>query len=179
MSSLLLLPDGAESPVPITVDRADARREDVWHLAFGDTRADVELRSLHEQGGVLRINGRVVTFHATRNNDVVEIWLNGRRYLIRPVDRTAQRTGSTEHSGVETDITAAMPGTVLKINVRPGDRFEAHAPLIVMESMKMEMTLSAPVAGRVREVLCRAGELVSMGKVLLQIEPGAASDRCE
>ncbi|KAB2945072.1 MAG: acetyl-CoA carboxylase biotin carboxyl carrier protein subunit, partial [Phycisphaerae bacterium] len=47
------------------------------------------------------------------------------------------------------EVKAPMPGTILKILVKPGDVVTAHQPLVVMESMKMEMTLSASGAGRV------------------------------
>jgi 3-methylcrotonyl-CoA carboxylase alpha subunit len=70
------------------------------------------------------------------------------------------------------DLTAPMPGTVLKVLVAPGQRFEAHAPLVVMESMKMEMTLSAPHAGRVGMIECRPGQLVAMGAVLMRFNEG-------
>ncbi len=63
-----------------------------------------------------------------------------------------------------------MPGTILKVFVSVGQRFEAHAPLVVMESMKMEMTLSAPHPGKVKEVACRPGQLVAMGAVLMRFD---------
>jgi biotin carboxyl carrier protein len=64
-----------------------------------------------------------------------------------------------------------MPGTVRKINVAPGDHFEAHQPLVVMESMKMEMSLSMPHPGTVAQLSCEVGQLVDMGAVLLRVAP--------
>jgi biotin carboxyl carrier protein len=171
VSRTILQAAGAEAPVEITIARADARHENVWHVTVGQTRADVEVLRIDEAGGVLRINGRSVAFDAARSEGTIEVWLAGRRYSFALVERTARRAGGAEVHRLETDITAGMPGTILKINVAPDDSFAAHAPLIVMESMKMEMTLSAPVPGRVREVLCRVGELVQMGELLMRIDP--------
>ena len=64
-----------------------------------------------------------------------------------------------------------MPGTVLKVCVQAGDRVEPQAPLVVVESMKMEMTLAAPAAARVREVVCAVGQMVEPGTVLVRLEP--------
>jgi biotin carboxyl carrier protein len=53
--------------------------------------------------------------------------------------------------------------------VAQGDTFAAHDPLVVLESMKMEMTLSAPAPGQVTAVRCAPGDLVEMGATLLQL----------
>lgn len=78
--------------------------------------------------------------------------------------RTARRA---DEAGVATptgDLTAPMPGTVLKINMADGDSFEAHDSLIVMESMNMEMPHSSPQPGRVVEIRCQMHDLVKPGK---------------
>jgi len=63
-----------------------------------------------------------------------------------------------------------MPGSILHVNASPGDVFAAHAPLVVMVSMKMEMTLTVPHAGKVKEVCCQPGQLVEIGAVLMRFE---------
>jgi acetyl-CoA carboxylase carboxyltransferase component/pyruvate/2-oxoglutarate dehydrogenase complex dihydrolipoamide acyltransferase (E2) component len=60
---------------------------------------------------------------------------------------------------------------VLSIPVSAGQEVERGAVLAVLEAMKMEMTVSAPEAGTVREVLVRPGEQVPAGKPLLNLEP--------
>ena len=63
-----------------------------------------------------------------------------------------------------------MPGTILKLVAAPGDVVRAGQALLVMESMKMEMTVEAPQAGRVAEIHCRPGELVPTGARLVRLE---------
>ena len=67
-------------------------------------------------------------------------------------------------------ITAAMPGKIIAVNTKAGDTVKAGDPLIVMEAMKMEMTLEAPRDGIVAEVNFESGALVSDGEVLLTLE---------
>jgi len=67
-------------------------------------------------------------------------------------------------------LTASMPGKIIAVNTKAGDSVKAGDPLIVMEAMKMEMTLEAPRDGVVAEVNFEAGSLVSDGEVLLTLE---------
>lgn len=68
-------------------------------------------------------------------------------------------------------LTASMPGKIIAVNTAAGDSVKAGDPLIVMEAMKMEMTLEAPRDGVVAEVNFDAGALVSDGEILLTLEP--------
>ncbi|MDJ0865275.1 MAG: carboxyl transferase domain-containing protein, partial [Myxococcota bacterium] len=67
-------------------------------------------------------------------------------------------------------LRAAAPGVVISIDVAPGDRVEAGAAVGVVEAMKMEAALCAPVGGVVREVHARAGLQVAAGDLLLVID---------
>ncbi len=66
---------------------------------------------------------------------------------------------------------APMPGTVVAVHVRAGDMVEAGQPMLVMEGMKMELTLAAPVAGEVERVHCKPGQAVEAEAVLVDIRP--------
>jgi urea carboxylase len=59
---------------------------------------------------------------------------------------------------------------VWKIRVRPGDTVAAGATLVVVESMKMEIAIGAPVAGKVLDVLCREGSAVAAGQQVVVLE---------
>ena len=67
-------------------------------------------------------------------------------------------------------VTSPMPGKIIAVNVKPGDTVKAGDPVIVMEAMKMEMTLEAPRDGVVEEVAAEVDALVSDGEVLLTLE---------
>lgn len=63
-------------------------------------------------------------------------------------------------------VTAQMPGKILSVAVKVGDGVRARDALATMEAMKMEMTIAAPVAGTVREVLVEVGQSVGYGDLL-------------
>lgn len=125
--------------------------------------------------GWLLHQGRVVAFHAVKSEAGAEVWIDGRRLRLTEVKPQARRSGGEQAGGPVDNIAAPMPGTILKINLAAGESFVAHQPLIVMESMKMEMTLSSPHAGVMKEIRCKVGELVAMGAVLARLDATAES----
>ncbi|MEQ9394217.1 acetyl/propionyl/methylcrotonyl-CoA carboxylase subunit alpha [Haliea sp.] len=76
-------------------------------------------------------------------------------------------TGESDGSGAGSGLAAPMNGTVVTLLVEPGTRVEAKTPLLVMEAMKMEHTIRAPVAGVVEQFFFTAGDLVDGGAELL------------
>jgi 3-methylcrotonyl-CoA carboxylase alpha subunit len=71
-------------------------------------------------------------------------------------------------------IVAPMPGTVTRVLAEAGAAVERGAPLIVLEAMKMEHTLRAPAAGRLKALKCAVGDFVQEGTELADFEPVAA-----
>jgi 3-methylcrotonyl-CoA carboxylase alpha subunit len=69
-------------------------------------------------------------------------------------------------------LTAPMPGKVVAVMVREGDRVEKGMPLLVLEAMKMEYTVSASRGGIVTRLRYDVGSLVSEGEELLAIDGG-------
>jgi acetyl-CoA/propionyl-CoA carboxylase biotin carboxyl carrier protein len=64
-----------------------------------------------------------------------------------------------------------MPGTVLVVKAQPGDLVAEGQPLLIVEAMKMEHTVTAPSAGVVAELPVQAGQPVDMDAVLAVVTP--------
>ena len=84
------------------------------------------------------------------------------------VDASARPRGSARVSGG--DMTPPMPATVVKVVVAPGAHVDAGAPVVILEAMKMELTIRASHGGVVRAVRCAVGDLVRPGAVLVEID---------
>jgi urea carboxylase len=67
-------------------------------------------------------------------------------------------------------VSAHVPGTVWKLLVNPGQHVTAGNPLLIIESMKMEIAVDAPVNGTVGQVFCKVSGNVSTGQMLLVIQ---------
>ncbi|HXG04189.1 MAG TPA: biotin/lipoyl-binding carrier protein [Candidatus Binatia bacterium] len=68
------------------------------------------------------------------------------------------------------EIKAHITGVVFQIAAKPGDRVQAGDPVIVLESMKMEIPVEAPRAGVVGEILVQEGQTVQEGDVVARLE---------
>lgn len=67
-------------------------------------------------------------------------------------------------------LSSEVTGTVWKVEVRAGDPVTADQTLVILESMKMEIPLTAPRAGVVLELLVAEGEGVSEGQTVVVLE---------
>jgi biotin carboxyl carrier protein len=68
------------------------------------------------------------------------------------------------------EIKAHITGVVFQIAARPGDRVAAGDPVIVLESMKMEIPVEAPRAGAVTEIRVAPGQTVQEGDTVAVLE---------
>ncbi len=68
-------------------------------------------------------------------------------------------------------VDAPMPGTVLKILVKEGARVATNDPLLVLEAMKTETTLSAESPAVVKRICVQAGQKVDHGATLIELAP--------
>jgi acetyl-CoA carboxylase biotin carboxyl carrier protein len=69
----------------------------------------------------------------------------------------------------QTRLPADVTGTVWKVEVREGDTVSADQTLVILESMKMEIPVTAPHAGTVLQVLVQEGEVVNEGQDVVVI----------
>ena len=63
-----------------------------------------------------------------------------------------------------------IAGIVIKINAQIGQQLQANDLMLVLEAMKMETNVTAPVAGKVKDIFVRPGDGVTVGQVLVEFE---------
>ncbi|MFB6196145.1 MAG: acetyl-CoA carboxylase biotin carboxylase subunit [Haloplanus sp.] len=90
--------------------------------------------------------------------------------MERPDAATADEGGGAVAAEGGERITAEMQGTILSVDVEPGDEVEAGDVVLVLEAMKMENDVVAEASGTVTDVLVNEGESVDMGDPLIVIE---------
>jgi 3-methylcrotonyl-CoA carboxylase alpha subunit len=75
----------------------------------------------------------------------------------------------TQHSPTEGDLRAPMPGQVLLVPVQEGDEVAPGDPIVILESMKMELSITAPAAGVVEELSVKQGDRVKQDQHLATV----------
>ncbi|HVT71269.1 MAG TPA: biotin/lipoyl-containing protein, partial [Trebonia sp.] len=124
--------------------------------------ADVEVERFDEHSGRITVNGRRYRMTTATHGPV---------HLVE-VDGVAHRI-SLDEGGV---VRSPAPALVVATPHAVGDEVEANAPVLVLESMKMETVLRAPFPARVRECVVSVGSQVASGAPLLRLEPLADAD---
>uniref|UniRef100_M4BAT1 Uncharacterized protein n=1 Tax=Hyaloperonospora arabidopsidis (strain Emoy2) TaxID=559515 RepID=M4BAT1_HYAAE len=67
-------------------------------------------------------------------------------------------------------VLAPMPGKIIKVFVKSGDKVTADQPLVIMEAMKMEHMIRAPKEGMVQKLYCENGDFVTDGHVVIELD---------
>lgn len=102
------------------------------------------------------------------------LWVDGYRFETEALDERTRaiRDLSAASAGPvgPAPILAPMPGLIVRVSVRAGDKVEAGQGVVVMEAMKMENELRATAAGIVRSVEVSAGTAVEKGALLVALE---------
>ncbi len=124
-----------------------------------------------------RVNGTTVIFengnradcdsHATLHKSQSQLQLvsQHKRYIFNKINHQAD--SSSVNKG---DIVSPMPGKILQIKVKIGDKVKADQTLIVMEAMKMELTLKASVDATVEEILTAKNDVITADSVLIKLK---------
>ncbi|WP_245899027.1 biotin carboxylase N-terminal domain-containing protein [Nonomuraea indica] len=119
--------------------------------------------------------GRTTHYVQARHGDTLWLgrdgaaWAVTRHLIGDPGDRPGAAGAG---DGV---VRSPMPGTVLVVKAQAGEQVDEGQPLVIVEAMKMEHTVTAPVGGVVAELPVQAGQPVDMDAVLAVVTPAAAN----
>ncbi len=115
-------------------------------------------------GMALRIDGVLCRLRVVRREGALVVIRGGRNHLFHIADPLAPPAG--EEAGSER-LVAPIPARVARVLVSPGARVRKGDPLVVLEAMKMEMTIVAPFDGTIESVPHGADEMVEEGTELV------------
>lgn len=104
---------------------------------------------------------------------IIYFELNGQSRELVIQDLTVEVDGSIALKADPSNpnqIGATMPGTVLKVVVNKGSTVKRGEHLLITEAMKMETTVQAPKDGIVKEIYAKAGDAISTGDLLIELE---------
>ena len=118
----------------------------------------------------LEQDGRRLSAYVARSGSRRYVGLDGDTWTLQPPE--PRRGGGGEGDKGRSDsgsLTATMPGRVLDVLVTEGDSVQKGDTLVLLEAMKMELRVQAPLDGRVARVLCVADQVVERGQLLVEL----------
>jgi 3-methylcrotonyl-CoA carboxylase alpha subunit len=140
-----------------------------WELELDGRRVAAHADRIAANGGIAATLGdRRVAATVVADAEKRHVFLAGHRHVLSLID-SLEGAGS-EHEEEGTGLIAPMPGKVIALLVAAGAAVEKGAPLLVLEAMKMEHTISAPHAGIVKAFRFAAGDQVGEGVELVDFE---------
>jgi acetyl-CoA/propionyl-CoA carboxylase biotin carboxyl carrier protein len=154
---------------------AGQRARSWWQFSIGTReRVEVELResAAHDPQRTgpdtftITLAGERSEWSFARDTDTLWLGTDGWSWPVR-----RQTDAATEQAQSDGDVRAPMPGQVLLVPAVVGDRVQTGDPVVVLESMKMELVLAAPIDGRVAELNVAVGEQVAVDQPLARVEP--------
>ena len=118
------------------------------------------------------VDGKNVTVEVSADGKEYTAKVNGKSFKVAVAEGAAAPAAKAAASagGAAADLTAPMPGTVIKVLVAEGDEVAEGQTVVVMEAMKMETEIKAEKAGRVAQIVAAQGAVVAAGDVLVKIE---------
>ena len=146
--------------------------------ADGSFRLELPTRSVEAEavesdtGTFLRVDGVSHRLRVVRRGAEMTVILAGQNHVLHQIDPLAPPR--VESTG-DNKLTAPIPARVSRVLVQPGDTVKKGVVLLVLEAMKMELTLSAPVDGTVETLRHGVGDMVEEGTELVTFAVEAAA----
>lgn len=125
---------------------------------------------------LLRIGHKLYTIdNVSKNGKTVEFTLDG-KWVTSEVktdqDLLLEKLGfKTDTAASAGTLNAPMPGRILELLVAEGDEVELGDPIAILEAMKMENELKAPISGTIASITVSENTNVEKNQLLLEIEP--------
>ena len=161
----------AGSPDEISVELTTIDHESTRVKLNGDEETVATFESSSPHGTIIRIGRRSARVAAMRLRGSIWVATGPAQFEFIPVDtRSARRT----HGLATPEITAPMPGKVVKLPVTEGQQVAAGDVLVVLEAMKMETALHAESPAIIKQIRATVGQMVDHGAVLLVLSPAAS-----
>jgi 3-methylcrotonyl-CoA carboxylase alpha subunit len=142
-------------------------RDKGWRLSLDGKALDTDAVFDTDESISASLNGRRAQARVLRVSGNLVVLMQGQTYSFEPHDPLE----ASEHTHVAgKELRAPMPGKVVQIMTKPGERVRKGQALAIIEAMKMEHTLAAPGDLTVKDTPFRAGDQVGEGAVVVGFE---------
>ena len=140
-----------------------------YQFVINGNQYNVKIIQISEEEATIDVNG------TKYNVNIEQLFKQKTPKLVRPkvVETSISRTPLTERPGQDLSlgtVKSPLPGIILSIAVKVGEKVKTAQSLIKMEAMKMENDIQSPISGTVKEIYVKEGESVLEGAPLVKIE---------
>ncbi len=142
-------------------------RGERWEIALCGESTVASGKKLEGDRFAVELDDRRLIASVVAVDDKRTVFLQGSTYSLLRDDPLHRVDAGDSHGG---GLTAPMPGKVVALLAQPGQKVDKGTPLLILEAMKMEHTITAPAAGTLKAFCYAAGEQVVDGAALVEFE---------
>jgi biotin carboxyl carrier protein len=145
------------------------RNGDSWRISLDGQPVEADIVEVAPHTISVLLEGRSYTLQITQPSaGLLKLQTPLQEFAAEVADPRAWR-GRT-HGALQLEgrqqVAAPMPGKVVRVLVKPGDKVEAGQGLLVVEAMKMQNEIRSPKSGTVERLVVKEGQPVNAGEVL-------------
>ena len=136
-----------------------------FNFIIRGTEYEVEIKSLEDSIAKIDVNGTLYNVELQQKEKASKTPVLVRKPVVLPPGSEQIK----QHSGIF-NVKAPLPGNIMKIFVKEGDKISVDDNLLIYEAMKMENTLKSEKSGIIKSIKVKEGDAVLQDSVLLEID---------
>lgn len=159
----------------ITHQLEPLQRSDKTRIEIDGRQVDVGISHHNNNHCELFISGTTYDIYVAQDDNKIFIHLDGKSWQVDTVDGFS--ASQADQGSGDGRAVAPMPGVVVEVNVKPDQRVSAGQCLMLIESMKLQAEIKAPIAGLVSAVNFAAGDSFNKAETLVSIAAEVNNDQ--
>lgn len=139
-------------------------------VSLGKKIYDVSAEVLCEGELLLNIDGKIYNVVINNNSSSsCSVYVNGKFYDIEKRSASQILAVGTEKAR-KREVKTSMPGKIVKVMAKEGDKVKEGQPILVLEAMKMQNEIKSPQSGTIVKINPKDGDSVETGSLLFSVE---------
>ena len=165
------LVEGKTYTVKIDADENRQEKADCFKATIGEKQYQFNVAPISDNCFSLLYDNNSRIAYVAEAEGQIYVHIDG--ITINLEDAVSQQKTFSRDSlefGVKDEVTTSMPGKVVKVLVKEGDKVQAKQPLVIVESMKMENEIKSLTDGFIKSIHFGPGDLVEPGQPIIKLE---------
>lgn len=140
-------------------------------ITIGDRKFDFAYEKFNDNIFKISIDGVSRLCYVAEDEQFIYVFVEGEQFIFEKYKEETSSVESLQSEFKDKEaIKPPMPGSIVKVLVEPNQKVGEGEPIVIIEAMKMEITLYSSIEGVVSEINVQAGEQVDSDKVLVVID---------
>jgi len=142
------------------------RRDDTFFVTYDNNEYTITVEESKPGQLKIRLGDRVIKCVISEGQDKKFVFVDGNVFNVKRVELTGKKTAQKK----EEDLNSPISGTIVEIQVKPGQVVQKDDVIMVIEAMKMEYLIRAPYAGKVTKIHFKEKDQVEIGQLTAEVQ---------